>query len=206
MWFVAIPTLLSVHSLVHHTFMNAFVPMYQAFDTYTKHCWTGRATSLAVQVVVLPLAAIFGAHDVSMHVLGMYILTDMAHLIQYDHDPMTWVHHIGTFIAYLATFYVDAPTLQSMMVGTMILEWTSPWIHLCWFANKAGLASRPWFYYLSGFTVINYALVRCMFFPYYMLAYAPEVMWPAGIFFTLLNWMWLIQLVGYAKALNTKAK
>jgi hypothetical protein len=205
MWFLAIPPLLALHTAAHYAYMNAYVPFYQAFDRTTKHCWAARATALAVQAVVLPVASIWGAHEFCLHVLGMYILTDSIHLAMYDRDPMTWIHHVVTFLSYSATFFVDPDTVYVMMIGTMILEWTSPWIQLCWFANKSGLARRWWFFHLSGFTVLNYFAVRCVGFPYYIITYTPKLLWPSGFFFTVLNWVWLVQLVGYAKAVNKKA-
>ena len=206
MWFLSFLPLLAAHSAAHHAFMNAYVPFYQAFDTKTKHTWTSRATALLVQAVVLPVAAIWGPPAAGLHVLGMYILSDSIHLMTYDHDPMTWAHHTLAFLSYLATFFVNAHVVRAMLIGTLILEWTSPWIQVCWLANKAGLASRPWFYHLSGFTLINYFLVRCIGFPYFVFVHMPKIMWVAGSLFSMMNWIWMFQLVGYAAAVNRKAR
>jgi hypothetical protein len=206
MWFLALLPLLAAHSAAHHMVMNAYVPFYQAFDIKTKHVWTSRATALLVQAVLLPAAAIWGRVDAGLHVLGMYILSDCIHLITYDHDPMTWAHHTLAFLSYLGTFFVSAHLVRTMLIATLILEWTSPWIQICWFANKAGLASRPWFYPLSGFTLINYFIVRCIGFPYFVFTYTPKFMWIVGSLFSILNWIWMFELVGYARAVHRKAQ
>lgn len=190
----------TLHTLAQHTLWS-YAPFYQSFPSYTKHSWSSRMTSLVTQLIVLPASAFFGAETFCLHALGMYILNDMAHCLLYEPDLMTWIHHVGTFGGYLYTYWAPPETLHAMMVGTLILESTAPWIHLCWFANKAGLTGRPWFPYLAGWTIVYYAAARCLYFPYYIVAQTPLIMWPLGFFFTTLNWIWLTKLVAYARAL-----
>jgi hypothetical protein len=192
------------HTLLQHTLWNAYAPFYQGFDWYTKNCWVARSTALVTQLIVLPASAFFGAETLCMHLLGMYILNDSLHCLLYEPDLMTWIHHVATFGGYLYTFWAPPDVIHLMMVGTLILESTAPWIQVCWFANKAGLTGKAWFPYLAGWTLVYYAAARCLYFPYFIVTQTPLLMWPLGFFFTTLNWIWFSKLVRYAQRLLKK--
>ena len=195
----------ALHSLAHHLLMDAYVPIYRSFDTFTKHCWIGRATALATQLIVLPVSWLIGAEQFCMNTLGMYILHDMIHCAMYERDRMTWIHHIATFAGYLYSFWAPPDLFHSMTVATLLLESTSPFIQMCWFTNKSKNGGRWWFPILAGWTLFFYAVVRCFYFPYYVFWYMPPFMWVLGAIFTTLNWIWMYQLVGYARAVVKKS-
>jgi hypothetical protein len=195
----------TLHTLGQYTLWNHYVPFFRSFDSYTKNSWAGRATSLMIQAIVLPTSAFFGAETFCLNALGMYILNDMFHCALYEPDIMTWIHHVATFGGYLYTFWATPHIVHLMMVGTLILESTAPFVQLCWFANKAGLAKKAWFPYLAGWTLVYYLLARCLYFPYFVFWYTPSMVWPLGALFTVLNWIWFYKLVGYALALLRKA-
>jgi len=200
MWTLAILPFYSIHGLLHHSFMEAVAPFYRAFDTFTKHSWVGRATSIVTQVVILPLMSYFGQNDYH-HMLAMYILNDTFHMALYlQHDVLSWTHHIVCLIGYGVSFFVTPERLRLMNTGTLILELTSPLIHLCWFANKAGYSGSWWFPYLAGLTLLNYFIIRCVWFPYFVLMFIPKNLWVFGGVLALLNYVWMVQLIGYAKA------
>ena len=205
MWPLALVPLYSLHSLAHHYVMSAVAPFYRAFDTFTKHSWTGRMTSFVTQVVVLPLMSYFG-HGAYHHVLGMYILADSLHMSLYlRNDFLAWVHHIVCLIGYGVSLVVSQQALDIMITGTLMLELTSPLIHLCWFFNKAGYLGEWWFPYLAGLTLLNFFVVRCLWFPLFVWFSVPKMLWTFGVALQILNFVWFYQLVGYALALARKS-
>ncbi len=205
LWPLAIVPLFPLHSVLHHAVMNSVAPFYQAFDSFTKHTWTGRATSLATQVVALTAYAT-GNVTVFHHTLGAYIAADMMHMAMYlRHDWMSWFHHITTIAAYIVSYGLPESINATMLYGAFLLETTSPLVHLSWFANKAGYANTPWFPYLAGLTMGVYFVVRCVQFPLLVFFHFPRTLWAFGIPLSMLNYAWFIQLVGYARAVLTKA-
>ena len=205
MWPLAILPLYSLHGLFQHYVMEAVAPFYQAFDTFTKHAWVGRATSIVTQVVVLPLMLYFG-QSAYHHVLAMYILNDTLHMAIYlRQDVLSWIHHVVCLIGYGVSFFVTPEVLYLMNMGTLILELTSPLIHLCWFANKAGYSGAWWFRYLAGLTILNYFVIRCVWFPYFVFTSIPKHLWFFGGVLTVLNCIWMAQLIGYARAVLRKS-
>lgn len=206
MWPLALIPLYALHGVVHHYVMNSIAPFYQAFDTFTKHCWIGRATSFATQIAVLPLMAYFGQSSAYHHVLGMYILSDSIHMTLYMRDDvLSWVHHILCSIGYFVMMFVSEEVVSIMVTGSLILELTSPLIHLCWFVNKSGYSQTRWFPYLAGLTLLNFFVVRCVWFPYFVLHSLPKMLWGFGVVLMALNVMWFYKLIGYANVVVRKA-
>ena len=199
MWFLSLPPLLAAHGLIHHNVMMAVAPFYPLFDSQTQNAWVGRATALAVQAVLLPAAAIWGAPMDCLNVLGMYLIADSIHMSMYHNPISSWIHHALGIVSYTAAFFVPAYTVRAMMAGALLLEFTSPWIHLCWFANKAGYAGTQWFRRLSACTLSIYFALRCVAFPIFIVTSMPKLMWASGLMFTVLNWMWFVQLIGYIR-------
>jgi hypothetical protein len=205
MWFLSLPPLLALHGLAHHWIMRSIAPFYSAFDTEGQHAWTGRATALMVQGGLIPLTALFGTPTSCLHVIGMYMVADMAHMSLYHNSRLTWFHHVLAFLSYCSVFFVRPQMIYVMMLGVVILEVSSICIHLCWFANKMDLAGRWWFRWLAAFTLFQYFLLRCIVFPLYVFFMTPKVMWVSGVIFSVMNWIWFGQLVGYATAVMRKA-
>lgn len=205
MWFLSLPPLLALHGILHHTVMMAAAPFYPLFDSQTQNAWVGRATALVVQSVMLPAAAIWSTPANCLHVIGMWVISDTIHMSLYHNDIASWVHHGFAIVSYLAVFFLPLSSVRIMMAGCLLLEFTSPWIHLCWFANKAGYAGTEWFRRLSTFTLCIYFAIRCIAFPLFVVVATPQIMWVSGAVFTLLNWMWMFQLIGYASAVIKKA-
>lgn len=205
MWFLTLPPLFALHGLIHHNVMMAVAPFYPLFDTQTQNAWVGRATALLVQSVVLPATAIWSTPANCLHVLGMYMVADCIHMTTYRNDLSSWIHHGFAIASYTAVFFVPPHTARAMMFGALLLELTSPWIQLCWFANKAGYAGTQWFRRLSIFTISIYFALRCIAFPLFIVTTTPRIMWVSGLVFTGLNWMWFVQLIGYANAVIRKA-
>ena len=205
MWPLAVLPLYPLYSLANHFVLNAVAPFYRAFDTLTKHCWIGRTTSITTQVVVLPLMAYFGQSSAYHHVLAMYMIADMLHMSLYlRNDPLAWIHHILCVIGYGVTFFVSQHMLEIMVTGSLMLELTSPLIHLCWFANKAGYSGSRWFPYLAAATILNFFVIRCVWFPAFVWYSVPIVLWPFGIALQTLNFIWFYKLIGYALAVLRK--
>lgn len=201
MWPIAIVPLYSLHSLIHHYVMTALAPFYRTFDTFTKHCWVGRMTSITTQVVVLPLMAYFGKSSDYHHVLSMYLIADTLHMSLYlRKDMLAWIHHIVCLIGYGTTFFVSQHLLNVMVTGSLMLELTSPLIHLCWFANKSGYSRTWWFPYLAGVTLVNFFIIRCIWFPAFVWYSMPKILWGFGIVLQVLNVVWFYKLIGYALA------
>lgn len=205
MWFLALPPLLALHGLAHHWVMRSFVPFYSSFNLETQHAWTGRATALLVQGVLIPVTAWLGPPTTCLHVVGMYMLTDMSHMAMYHQDRVTWAHHIVAFLSYCAVSFASPATIRAMAGGVVLLETSSVCLQLCWFANKAGYAGQWWFKWLAGLTLFQYFLLRCIMFPLYIAFLTPKLMWVSGAIFSVMNWFWFVQLVGYAQAVVRKA-
>lgn len=205
MWPLVILPLYSLHSFVHHSVMSVVAPFYQAFDTFTKHSWVGRMTSITTQVVVLPLMAYFGQSSAYHHVLAMYILADTFHMSLYmRNDPLVWAHHILCLVGYGVTFFISQHMLKILVTGSLMLELTSPFIHMSWFANKAGYTISWWFPYLAGLTITNFFVIRCLWFPAFVWYSVPKSLWVFGITLQCLNMIWFYKLVSYAIAVLRK--
>jgi len=201
MWTLAILPFYSIHGLLHHSFMEAVAPFYRAFDTFTKHSWVGRATSIVTQVVILPLMSYFGQKDYH-HMLAMYILNDTFHMALYlQQDVLSWTHHVVCLLGYGVSFFMTPEVLSLLNTGTLILELTSPLIHVCWFANKAGYTEAWWFRYLAGLTILNYFVIRCIWFPMFVWYSLPKTLWVFGVSLQVLNIIWFYKLIGYALAM-----
>ena len=205
MWFLSLPPLLALHGLVHHWGMRSFVPFYSAFDVDTQHGWVGRATAFVVQAGLIPITAWLAPPTVCLHVIGMYMLADMGHMSMYPNGRLTWVHHIIAFLSYCTLPFMSPVAIVAMMRGVVLLELSSVCIHLCWFANKAGLAGEWWFRYLASFTLFQYFLLRCIAFPLFLFFMTPKILWVPGTIFSVMNWVWFSQLVGYAQAVLRKS-
>lgn len=194
------------HTLAHLLGMHLWnPPFYRAFDPYTRNSWAGRMTAVVTQAVVLPVTAYFGGETACLHALGAYIANDMLHCSVYEPDRMNWLHHLVTFGGYVYAVWIAPELAYALVACSLLLETTAPWIHLCWFANKAGYASRPWFPYLAGWTILVYGAMRCLYFPWYVWTTVPPTLLPLGAFFTGLNWIWFVKLIGYARAVLKKA-
>ena len=201
MWPLLLVPLYGLHGLIHHYVLNAVAPFYQAFDTFTKHSWIGRTTSFVTQVLVLPLMAYFGQSSAYHHVLAMYMLADLFHLALYHRsDIAVWLHHILCVVGYGVTFFVSQNALDIMVRGSLVLELTSPLIHLSWFATKLGYSQTRWFPALAGLTILNFFVIRCVWFPYFVLYSLPKMLWGFGLVLMVLNILWFYKLVGYALA------
>lgn len=206
MWPLASLPLFGLYGLLHHCLMHAVAPSYRAFDTFTKHSWIGRGTSITTQVIVLPLMAYFGQSAVYHHVLAMYMIADMAHMSMYlQNDIPVWIHHALCLVGYGVTFFISQEMLDVMVTGSLVLELTSPLIHLSWFANKLGYSQSPWFPYLAGLTLVNFFVVRCIWFPYFLWYSVATSLWIFGFMFMVLNVYWMYKLVGHGLAVLTKA-
>lgn len=201
MWPLAILPLYSLYGLVNHSLLNAFAPFYKAFDTFTKHSWIGRATSMTTQILVLPLMAYFGQSSAYHHVLGMYLIADMLHLALYQrNDTAVWLHHIVCVFGYGVSFFISQKTLEILVTGSLMLELTSPLIHLSWFVTKLGYSQTPWFSLLAGVTILNFFAIRCVWFPYFVFYNVPKTLWGFGVILMVLNVFWFYKLIGYALA------
>jgi hypothetical protein len=186
--------------------MDAVAPFYRAFDTFTKHSWVGRMTSMTTQVLVLPLMAYFGKNAEYHHVLAMYILADTAHMSLYmRNDILAWVHHILCLVGYGVTFFVSEELLHAMVTGSLMLELTSPLIHLCWFANKSGYSGTGWFPALAGVTILHFFIVRCLWFPSFVWYSVPKTVWGLAIVLQVLNVIWFYKLLCYALDIARKS-
>lgn len=204
-WPLALVPVFPLHSLLHHVVMSSVAPFYRAFDTTTKHTWVGRMTSLTTQILALSAYGL-GRVDLFHHGLGAYILADMAHMAVYVRsDWMAWIHHVLTFAAYGLSYGLSDEVNATMLYSAALLESTSPLIHLSWFANKSGYAETRWFPGLAGVTICVFFIIRCLLFPYLVLTEFPRFLWVFGIPLICMNFIWFRHLIGYARAVVTKA-
>ena len=131
---------------------------------------------------------------------------DMLHMMMYaKRDIMMWAHHITSLLAYAISLQLPPALNATLMQGAFLMECTNPFIHVCWFANKAGYSSSWWFPYFAGLTITVYFALRCVAFPWFVLTQMPQALWVFGIPFTMMNYAWFVQLVNYANAVLTKA-
>lgn len=198
MWYLALLPVFPLHSLLVHTMMNTFAPFYQAFDTLTKHMWAGRATSLATQLVALPMYAM-GNVTLYHHTLGAYLANDALHMMMYARrDFAMWIHHGMSLLSYLLSFVLPETITELMLRGTVLLELSNPLVHVSWFLNKMGYAGEWWFKYIAGTTVVNYFVTRCILFPRFVMTEVPASLWAIVGVFVVLNFLWFGQLLRYA--------
>lgn len=190
--------LFPLHTMLVHAVMSKFAPFYQAFDTFTKHAWSGRATSLVTQPIVLPAYG-FGNVTFFHHTLGAYIAADTLHMMLYlRRDILAWIHHIATLGAYALSSTLPANVTERLLHGTFFLELSNPLVHIAWFLNKAGYSAAGWYKYLAGTTIVNYFVTRCVLFPKFVMTEMPTTLWPIGAVFIALNFIWFVQLIRYA--------
>jgi hypothetical protein len=146
------------------------VPFFQSFDPHTKHEWVGRINGSIVQILVIGYALIQGrtSHWGACLLLA-YLLHDTCHMLVYERDITSYLHHVVSTTVFGLTKLVMTPDqADSTTIAMAILESTSPVLSATWLLKQAGYSDQPFFKYVAGFAAIFFGVMRCGVFPWIM--------------------------------------
>jgi hypothetical protein len=137
-------------------------PFFQAFSTHTKHEWVSRITSGIVQLLLIGFATIQGRTSLwgSSLILG-YFLHDTGHMLTYETDITSYIHHIVATTVFGLTKLAMTPAQADLSTSVMaLLESTSPVLHVTWLLKQAGYGGVPWFKWIAGFAAVFFGFMR----------------------------------------------
>lgn len=184
-------------------------PFFQAFDWHTKHEWVGRIAGSIAQIGIIVCWILEGATSTwGQSLLIGYTLHDMLHMLVYENDITSYIHHIVSATVFgLLKLTMTPEQTESTALAAVILESTSPVLSLTWLLKQGGYSSHPAFKYISGFAAAFFGIMRCGVFPWAMAKKMDRTTALVLIPFLALNvyWFWKI-LKMIKKILETKAE
>ena len=150
--------------------LDQYVPFFQSFDPHTKHEWVGRINGSIVQILVIGYALIQGwSSHWGACLLLAYLLHDTGHMLVYERDITSYLHHIVSTTVFGLTKLVMTPDqADSTTIAMAILESTSPVLSATWLLKQAGYSDQPFFKYIAGFAAAFFGVMRCGVFPWMM--------------------------------------
>lgn len=183
-------------------------PFFREFDLHTKHEWIGRITASVVEVFVVCFTLLYGPSSVwgSPILLG-YLLHDTGHMLIYEKDITTYLHHIVcTTLLGLMELTMSPAQAQSAYLATGVLESTSPILHATWLLKKAGYGDQPFFKYIAGGAAAFFGIMRIGVFPWVMMTKMDRV--TAAVFSPILGLSiyWFYKIVKLMKKVIDKAE
>jgi len=171
-------------------------PFFQAFDSRTKHEWVGRITVAVSQIGIVAFGLLQGATSHwGAALFTAYILHDVGHMLIYDRDITSYLHHIvAATVMGLMKLTMSPEQADSVALAGSLLESTGPVLHSTWLLKQAGYGSQPWFKYIAGFAAVFFGIVRCGVFPWVMSKKMDGVTAFVLVPFLVLNvyWFWKI--------------
>ena len=150
--------------------LDQHVSFFHSFDPHTKHEWIGRINGSIVQILVIGYALIQGrtSHWGACLLLA-YLLHDTGHMLVYERDITSYLHHVVSTTVFGLTKLVMTPDqADSTTIAMAILESTSPVLSATWLLKQAGYSDQPFFKYVAGFAAIFFGVMRCGVFPWMM--------------------------------------
>lgn len=151
--------------------MDHCAPFFQSFSSHKKHEWVGRVTASVVDILLVGFGALHGASSKwGMALLLGYLLHDIGHMLIYETDVSSYIHHImTTTILGLAKIAMTPEQVETSALATCILESTSPVLHSTWLLKQAGYSDQSFFKYLAVFSVAFFGIMRIGVFPWVMM-------------------------------------
>jgi hypothetical protein len=190
-------------------FFDQTAPFFKAFDYHTKHEWVGRIAGAIAQLGIILCWFLEGGTSVwGQSLLIGYTLHDILHMLVYETDITSYIHHIVSATVFgLLKLTMTPEQTESTALATVILESTSPVLSVTWLLKNAGFSGHPLFKYMSGFAAAFFGIMRCGVFPWAMAKKMDRTTALVLIPFLVLNiyWFWkIIKMV--KKVLETKAE
>jgi hypothetical protein len=182
-------------------------PFFQAFDSHTKHEWVARIAGSIAQIGIMLCWLVEGATSTwGQSLLLGYTLHDILHMIVYENDITSYIHHIVSVTVFgLMKLTMTPVQAESTALATVILESTSPILSLTWLLKNAGYSSHPLFKYISGFAAAFFGIMRCGVFPWAMSKKMDRTTAMVLIPFLALNVYWFWKIIKMMKrVLETK--
>ena len=145
-------------------------PFFRGFDTHTKHEWVGRINGSIVQMIIVGIALFQGkTTHWGYPLLLAYLLHDTGHMLIYERDITSYLHHVVTTTVFgLARLVMTEEQIDSTIRAMTVLEATSPVLSATWLLKQAGYSDRPFFKYVAGFAAAFFGIMRCGVFPWTM--------------------------------------
>lgn len=151
-------------------FFDEVAPFFRGFDSHTKHEWVGRINGSIVQILIVATALLEGkTSHWGYPLLLAYLLHDTGHMLIYERDITSYLHHVVTTTVFGLTRLVMTPEQTDDTIRAMtVLEATSPVLSATWLLKQAGYSDRPFFKYVAGFAAAFFGIMRCGVFPWVM--------------------------------------
>lgn len=181
-------------------------PFFQAFDTHTKHEWISRITASTVQVMLVAFAIFQGTSSKwgASLILG-YLLHDTAHMLTYDTDVSSYIHHIIATTVFGLTKIAMTPAQADISTLVMaVLESTSPVLHTTWLLKQAGYSDHPFFKYIAGFAAAFFGFMRLGVFSWIIMTKMDKVSTFVFAPLLALNVYWFYKIVKIMKKVIDK--
>lgn len=172
-------------------------PFFQAFDAHTKHEWVGRIAGSLSQLGIILCWMLEGPTTVwGQSLLIGYTLHDILHMLVYETDITSYIHHIVSVTVFgLMKLTMTPEQTESTALATVILESTSPVLSLTWLLKQAGYSGHPLFKYIAGGAAVFFGLMRCGVFPWAMAKKMDRTTALVLIPFLALNVYWFRKIV-----------
>ena len=151
-------------------FFDQTAPFFRAYYSHTKHEWVGRINGSIVQIAVIAYALLQGS---TSHwgacLLLAYLLHDTGHMLIYERDITSYLHHVvSTTVLGLTKLVMTPDQADATTLAMAILESTSPILSATWLLKQAGYNKQSFFKYVAGFAAGFFGLMRCGVFPWMM--------------------------------------
>jgi hypothetical protein len=183
-------------------------PFFRAFDTETKHAWISRTTAGVVQILLVGFALIQGHSSPWGGVLLLgYMLHDIGHMLVYEKDVTSYLHHIVSVTVFgLMKLTMTPLQAESAALVMAVLESTSPVLHVTWLLKNAGYSGYSFFKYVAGFSALFFGVMRIGVFPWLMATKMDRV--TAAVFSPILalSIYWFYKIVNLMKGVIEKAE
>lgn len=177
------------------------VPVFRSLDSRIKHEWVGRIISSASQIGIILFWFLEGTTSIwGQSLLLGYTLHDILHMLTYETDITAYIHHIvAVTVTGLFKMTMTPEQAESAALATVVLESTSPFLHLTWLMKQGGLSKHPLFLYISGFTAVFFGFMRCGVFPWVMAKKMDRVTALVAMPFLILNFYWFWKILKILK-------
>jgi hypothetical protein len=182
-------------------------PFFRSLEFHTQHEWVGRITCAIAQLGIIGFYLAEGATTQWGAALFVaYILHDTVHMLLYERDVTSYLHHIvAATVVGLMKLAMTPEQAASVALAGAIVESTGPVLHATWLAKQAGYGSHSLFKAGAGFAALFFGVVRCGIFPWVMAKKMDRVTALVVTPFLILNFYWFWKIIKMLKkALETK--
>lgn len=198
--FFLFPTLLAVN----HTLLTAVAPFYNAFDFRQSCEYLAWMNTVFFQSTFTALRFAYpnSTHELSIYFL-MYILHDTAHLTFYNTQNLYYIHHGVAAAIAIGSHWLPHTYALATLNAAAFLEASNILLGITWLLNRAGYKNVK---IIGGLSVVTYALLRNVFYPYYLFWHAPQFVAIIMSVFVPMNAFWTWKLVKYVRRIGGTAE